>query len=708
MTDTHYSKDFFWMVALVFISLCCFPSCGGSKEKENASDPKVVEGTCEINASADSQDESDGGAETDGGSASDVEFLKKIGCTSDFAALASEPVDATLSGARSVKVVLDTADNNALYFQNSVLYNIHYEFVSTHLSGNGLPQVPALAEFNAQYTSTSRRFILAAVTYYEGPKKWTLEFAPYDTASAEMITTLYTAIQKAAFFGPALLFHPTSDSVAAVAQKLSSTVRIITTDDLYANTDYQPLTLATGIGYLRFVKAADLATEYLSFQDLIVIDEVPNDISVVRGIISQEFQTPLSHVNVLSQNRKTPNMGLRGAMTNKELLALKGKMVELTVGPIKWRIREVTEEEAAVFFEEHKPAAVTLPSVDKSVTDIVDIEDVTPDPDDPAQLRDALLKATLAYGGKAAQYSVLAKTSEVPVKKAFGVPVYYYEQFMADNGFYDRLDALLNDDQFINDPSVRDTELAKFRADMLTAPVDEVFQERLRAKINEGYQHSKVRFRTSTNSEDLDGFPCAGCYESQSGDPADWNDILDALRLTYTSVWLFRTFEERSYYGVDHKSVSMALLVHNDFPEEEANGVAVTNNPFDLSELEPAYYVNVQYGGFVEVVHPMNGVYSEQFLLYYAYLNEDVTYISRSNLVPEDATVLSRTQRHKLARALTAIKNRFSYAYGSGAGIYGWWAMDVEFKFDDDENPGEEPALYIKQARPYPKPTQSQ
>ena len=46
-----------------------------------------------------------------------------------------------------------------------------------------------------------------------------------------------------------------------------------------------------------------------------MLDEAPNDISVVQGIITEEFQTPLSHVNVLSQNRKTPNMGLRNAMS---------------------------------------------------------------------------------------------------------------------------------------------------------------------------------------------------------------------------------------------------------------------------------------------------------------------------------------------------------------------------------------------------------
>ena len=93
------------------------------------------------------------------------EFLKMIGCDDDFQALASEPVTVDLPGARSTKVIVDQADGNALWFQNSVQYQIHYEFASTHLSGNGLPIVPDLASFNTtEYYTPDRRFILGAAS----------------------------------------------------------------------------------------------------------------------------------------------------------------------------------------------------------------------------------------------------------------------------------------------------------------------------------------------------------------------------------------------------------------------------------------------------------------------------------------------------------------------------------------------------------------
>jgi pyruvate,water dikinase len=655
------------------------PDGGGDAQVAEA--PKIEEGACQI---------------ADGDSA---EFLKSIPCKADFDALASTPIDANLPGARSVKVVLDQADDDALYFQNSQTYQIHYEFTSTHLSGDGLPLVPSLSEFNTtEYYKPDRRFVLGAVTYYEGADAWVLELAPYDTASAEMIGKLYTAVKAAVYFGPLLKFHPTSQAVEAEA-KTAKNLPLLTTDELYEGIQYQPLTLGTSMGRLHFVKAADLDTEYLSYRDIIVLDEVPNDITVVSGLITEQFQTPLSHVNVLSENRGTPNMGLREATSNETLRALDGKWVELEVAAAEWRIQQVTMEEADAYWEAHKPQPKELPALDLSVRGLYDIEDVVPESAD-VPLRDALKTAVVAFGGKAAHYSILAKTEHVPTPKAFAVPVYYYDRFMRDNGFYDRLDELLQDADFKADPAVRDAELQKLRDDMMEGTLDQDLLELLEYKFAMDYPGLKMRFRTSTNSEDLDGFPCAGCYESHTGDPADWPDVLDAIRETYASIWLFRTFEERSYYGIDHKGVGMALLVHHSFPDEEANGVALTANPFDAAGLEPGFYVNVQVGGDAEVVHPPPGVSSDEFLYFFTSPNQPVTYISHSNLVDDGETVLTTRQIHELGIALDAIHTRFSPAYGPKSGNNGWYAMDVEFKFDGE--PGEEPTLQVKQARPHP------
>ena len=227
-----------------------------------------------------------------------------------------------------------------------------------------------------------------------------------------------------------------------------------------------------------------------------------------------------------------------------------------------------------------------------------------------------------------------------------------------------------------------------------------------------------MRFRTSTNAEDQEDFLCAGCYDSHTGDPTNWDynrpeckpttnsgcSVLQAIRKTWSGVWYFRTFEERSYNSIDQKKIGMALLVHHNFPNETANGVAVTANIFDSSGLEPAFYINVQNGGDAEVVAPPPGVFSDEILYFYSYDGMPITYLAHSNLIPEGKTVLTELQVRALGTALNAIQNRFSPAYGPLAGNNGFYALEVDLKFappEDTTLPDQTPKLFIKQARNY-------
>ncbi|MBV1860141.1 MAG: PEP/pyruvate-binding domain-containing protein, partial [Nannocystaceae bacterium] len=629
----------------------------------------------------------------------DVDFTDEVGCEADFALVASPPLDATTPGALSVKTVLDRFDDNALHYQNSQRYQVHYDFVSTNLSGDGLPIVGSLADFNStEYYSPSRRFALGAVTFYEDPAIWTYEISPYDTASADLIAEAYYAIEASSFFGQELYFHPTSEAVEREAANLPDDVRVITSDELYEGIDYQPLNLAESLGRLRIMTAEDLETEYVTFRDIVVLDEVPNDISVVLGIITAEFQTPLSHINVLSQNRGTPNMGLREAHSNEELLALDGKWVRLDVNALEYEVEEVTQAEADAWWDEHKPGMVGVPSIDDSVTDLRDVKDII---DESLPLVDAVKAGIPAFGGKASHYGALARIEDMPAPKAFSVPIFYYLQFIEQNGFDTRIEEMIADPSFADDPAVRDSMLEQLRADMEVAPVDPEFEALLMDKLATEYSGVRMRFRSSTNAEDLEGFTGAGLYTSKSGDPSDPSrPVLDAVRTVWASVWGFRAFEERTYRSIDHTSVGMALLVHRSFPDEEANGVALTANPFDLAGIEPGFYINVQYGE-ASVVQPDSGTSTDQFVHHYDLQGQPVVYITHSNITPGGAPVLSASQINELSQKLADIRAGFMEAYGPPADDpTAWYAMDVEFKFDGE--PGEEPALFIKQARPHP------
>jgi len=616
---------------------------------------------------------------------SDPDFSPQVGCIDDFYALASRPLDASIPGSRSAKTVIDQADENALYFTNSEKYPMHYEFASEHLNGNGLPPVGDMSLFNQiEYYSPSRRFLLGAITFYEEPDVWVYEIAPYDSASADMVSTAFALIQENSYFGEDLYFHPTSSNVEDMAEDLPDWVPIITTDEIFADITYQPLNLGESMGQLRFVSWEELGDVYVSPRDVVVLDGVPNDISVVAGLITAEMQTPLSHINVLSQNRGTPNMALRGAWDDDLLRSLDLKWVRHEVDAFDWTVEEVTQEEADEWWEENKPDDVQVPDIDLTVTDLRDIELLTVD-DIPA------------FGGKASHYGVMSQIGDaVPCPKAFAIPVYYYKQFEELNGFDVRIAELLEDDEFMNDPALRDETLEQLRADMLVAPVDADFEALLIDKLETDYPDTRMRFRSSTNAEDLEDFTGAGLYSSASGEVDDpGSPVLDAVREVWGSLWNFRAFEERTYNGIDHTAVAMAILSHHSFPDEEANGVALTNNLFD--ETQPGFYINVQIGE-ESLVDPDPGVTVDSFLYYYYYPGQPITYFSHSSLIPEDETVLTTAQVYDLGVALDAIHQHFSeYYYNPGS----FYAMDVEFKFDDLDT-GDEPSLWVKQARPHP------
>jgi len=676
-----------WLFVLVapLLAITVLSGCPTAPptDDDDSTDPPLVEWDCVL----------------DEGEVAD--FTQTLGCQSDFDALASQPLDSSIPGARSTKTVMDRLDNNSQYFQNSEKYAIHWEFAIEHLGPPLLPPVPQLAQFNqTEYFSPDRRFVLGAVTWYEGPQVWAWELSPYDTANADMIAAGYRSVRDNAWFGPALYFHPTSESLNSVAEGLPDDVKIVSTDELFAGIDYQPLNLATSMGQLRFVEAED--TDDVSFREIVVLEAVPNDISVVAGIVTQEFQTPLSHINVLSQNRGTPNMGLRGAWENDELRALDGQWVELVVGAFEWTVRPVTEEEADAWWDANRPDPIDVGPMNLDITELTDIEDILDL--DNLSLADALSAGVPAFGGKATHFSGLAQVPEIPNPAAFAVPVSFFHRHMEENGLWAQFNTMIANPEFTANRTFKREQLSLLRAAIEDAPVNADDLAAVMAKLAADFPNTRMRFRSSTNAEDVNGFTGAGLYTSKTGDPNDPKKPVDlAMRQVWASVYRDRAWDERDYYSIDHSNIGMALLVHRSFPDEDANGVAITANIFDPSGLEPAFYINVQEGE-ESVVLPDQGVTTDQLLYYYSQPGQPIVYLFHSNLVPEGETVLTTVEANALGNGLQAVHNFFFPVYGGIPGQF--YGMDVEFKFDSSAGNGSE--LYIKQARPYPGPSVSQ
>ena len=427
------------------------------------------------------------------------EYATRVGCAADFTALASRPLDSSIPGARSSKTIVDQPDGDALYFLNAVKYPIHYHFATKFLSGKGpdgqaLPMVGDLSLFNStEYYSPYRRFLLGAVTYYEEPKIWAYEIAPYDSSLPDMVVKAYDRVAKDAFFGGELYFHPTSKSVERLLPDLPPRIKVVTSDELFKGVTFQPLNLGEAVGQLRFYAVKDLESlkAFVSPRDIAVLDSVPNDISVVAGLITAGLQTPLSHVCVLSQNRGTPDMSLVGAMQDPVLRGLENRWVRLTVTAFDYTVEEVTKEVADAWWETHKPPPVKVPALDLTVTGIQSCSEIG-------------IADIPAFGGKASHYGELTRIgAAVPVNPALALPVFFYKQFEQQNGFDKTLDGLLADPEFVDDPAVREQKLTELRDSMEKAPVDPALEAALKARLDQEFPGVRMRFRSSTDRKSV-------------------------------------------------------------------------------------------------------------------------------------------------------------------------------------------------------------
>jgi phosphoenolpyruvate synthase/pyruvate phosphate dikinase len=201
----------------------------------------------------------------------------------------------------------------------------------------------------------------------------------------------------------------------------------------------------------------------------------------------------------------------------------------------------------------------------------------------------------------------------------------------------------------------------------------------------------RIRCRSSTNNEDLEGFNGAGLYDSYTH-RADEGDLIDTVKQVWASLWNLRAFDEREFHRIDHLAAAMGVLVHPNFDDEVANGVAVTKNPFDPNW--PGFYVNVQVGESL-VTNPDPNATPDELLVSAIGPNGEyeTQYIRRSTLTEAGKTVMTPEQVAELTEALEVVQRHFVRVYRAQRDPA--FAMDVEFKIDVAG------ALVIKQARPW-------
>jgi len=595
------------------------------------------------------------------------------------------------AGVPEVKFLI-TGVNGAdpqVYFMNTGAYPYHYKF-ATQVLGSTL----TIGEFNRITYFTDNRENLAGTllahdafsddTYPDGV--FALEFWPTDPVSTRLAIKAWKLISAAAPFAQdRIVYHPSGArqeelyQLGAVEFEKAS-VSVVLSKRLFANLIYSALNLGVGYGRLRIIDPADARPPGLA--DIALFKDLPNDLTHVGGVLTEEPQTPLSHVNLRAKQNDTPNAYLRGASTDPRVLQHLGAVVRYEVTAEDLLIRPASTKEMNEFYASQRPSAVQVPPRDLSVTAIVPLSTAGHD-DLPI------------IGAKAANLAELRKLLDPGVvPEGYAAPFFFYDRFMREGGFYDQARAMIAEPAFKDDVEHRDKALAAFRKAIRRAPTPQDLSDALEALRSQYPAGQPLRCRSSTNSEDLKGFNGAGLYDSYTHRP-DEGRLETTVKKVWASLWNLRAFEEREFYRIDHFEASMAVLVHPNFDDEIANGVALTKNIY-FPNFE-GFYINVQVGEAL-VTNPDPSAVPEELLVMEDPASEDETifetiFIRRSSLTKDGAPVITRDQTMLLTNNLRLIQEHFKKVYGETDNAA--FAMDVEFKFDVAGK------LVIKQARPW-------
>lgn len=624
------------------------------------------------------------------------DYLHELPSKVEFDQLKGKPLTAKYGMVESVKLVWDLR-GDVMYYISGARWEWHYEFCRDKL---GFLQSNYLFNDANYSTGQHRRYALANLNYFPAEDRWTLEFSSADLIPANLVVRLYDRVAKSTFLGRKIeVFLNTPRLQEAMAGK---GLPFILPDAIYAGLVYQPLNCKKSYGYLRRIAVASLDSFPPGSTDIVVLDGPALDIPAVAGLLSPDFQTPLSHLNVLCKNRGTPYLAQKGIWTDSLILALEGKLVRFEVFQDSFRLVPAELKEATKFWEGQRPGKVQRLKPNLKTTELQSLEKLG-------------LHTLNLVGGKASNFAILSRLAadskgkfRVP-EGGFAIPFFWYWEHFKASGAMPLAEKLVTDPAAKNDTKILRQRLLEIQAAFLNHPVDPALVKMVEDRIRKSSPSLRMRFRSSTNAEDIEGFNGAGLYESRTGIVGDTaRSVGEAIREVWASLWNIRAYQEREFFKIDHLRCAMGLLVHRGFPDERANGVAITKNLY-----RPDYYgfvINVQ-AGETSVVSPPPGVECDQLI---CYSDSDLDFYKKKRVVEYitygnqngGKPVLSPEEVILLTEQLAAIKKHYWGLVGSRLTATGYYdeqeiarynrfALDLEFKFD-----GAESVLYIKQVRP--------
>jgi len=621
-----------------------------------------------------------------------------------------------------------------VYFQDTRRHPLHYNFVR-----NVLGRPYSLSEYEARtYHGADRPAMAGSLTYFpdlnvpsealgcRAVAPVVISFFPSDDLTPAQALRAYLLLQERLLFSPLggnqhrLLYAPAGSSseaalVDARAPFLAGGALWLLQRELYGDLSLQLLNPGVAYGLLRVMSPEELERSVVSFQDVLLLTRLPNELPIVGGCITEELQTPLAHVNVAARSRGTPNMALRGARGDPRVAPHIGELVRLEVSAGAFSLRAATLEEATAYWDSRAPEEVLVPPADLARAGLLPFE----------QLGFAHADAV---GVKAANVAELWQLMPEHAPHGFALPFSYFDAFLQTQGvsadscqaaygdcveegrapwicadartlcvppkfqaesFASLADRLMQSPEVAGDSQLREAALNSLRWLMRNTPVDPDFGYALDTALAEELGDDKARLRSSTNAEDLPRFSGAGLYSSTSAYAFGDDRASLRVRRVWASVFNWRAYEERAFWNIDQRAVHMGVLVHRSFPDEQANGVLITQNIADPAAR--GLYVNVQLGE-VAVTNPEEGTLPEVFSVIEAPDGLQLARQRFSTLSP-DAPIMTDDEIEALTAAAYRVQHHFAPLYGEDPFRF---ALELEFKLH-----GPARQLIVKQVRPY-------
>lgn len=529
-------------------------------------------------------------------------------------------------GSEYSKFVLDIKTNK-IYFVDSHVFTLHADFVVDYLQK--LPRTTEnMRRYNQNYSTLKPQFILGYLTHYPNmPQKnsqnglWTFSFWEGDTIQAKDIRRTYKRLQQT-FTIANLQFRPDSSAQEKVAAQLKPyKIAVINNNQIYKSLPYQAFNVGQTIGTLHIVpQDADIERVDFANDDIALLQVSYPDIAPVAGIITTQFSTPLSHVNLRASAWGIPNAAIKNASADYE--QLNGKTVFYAVTEDGFTLREATPDEAL----QHKniiieKTTVTMPAADLQTIKLAPLAEIS--------AADAVI-----YGAKTANLGEM-KRAKMPmsieggfgvplnIPDGFGVPFSYYVAHIKAHGIDAKINAMLQDEKFNQDAAWRKQRLEDIRKAIQTAPLDSAVLQKITSVWQSQLGGTGVFVRSSTNAEDLKGFNGAGLYDTVPN-VKDEAALEAAIKQVWASVWNLRAVDERNHFGMPHNQVYPAVLIQTAV-NAAAAGVLLTTDIW--GHQSGTYTINAKWGLGMRVVEGQK--VAEQIL--FDTTNDGTRVISRSD-----------------------------------------------------------------------------